>query len=90
MPRMETRKVEIGSRLRECRLGARLSLGDVAHELRVTKQAISSWETGRTKLNAYQLADLVLIYGVSADYVLFGTHMVPETLRDAFSRAGRQ
>lgn len=86
---MRARKLEVGSRLRECRTGAKLSLGDVAHELLVSKQAISAWETGKTKLDAYQLAELALMYGVSADYILFGTHMVPEELRAIFTRAGR-
>lgn len=85
----QARKVEIGSRLKECRSEARLSLGDVAGEMHVTKQAVSAWEHGRTKLDALQLADLALMYGVSADYILFGTRMVPEDLRELFSRAGR-
>lgn len=86
---IQARKIEVGSRLRECRLGAKLSLGDVAEGLSVSKQAVSAWETGKTRLDAFQLGDLALMYGVSADYLLFGTHMVPQELRDLFSRAGR-
>jgi hypothetical protein len=56
-------------------------------ELEMSKQAISAWETGRTTLDAIQLADLSLMYGVSADYILFGTHMIPTDLRDIFSKA---
>lgn len=86
---VQARKIEVGSRLRECRLSAKLSLGDVAEGLCVTKQAVSAWETGRTKLDAFQLGDLALMYGVSSDYILFGTHMVPEDLRALFSRASK-
>jgi len=85
----EVRGKEIGARLKECRVRALLSLGDVAEEMSVTKQAVSSWENGRTKLNALQLADLVLLYGVSADYILFGTHMVPQAIHDSLMRATR-
>lgn len=67
---------------------ARLSLGDVATELHLSKQAVSAWENGRTTLDALQLADLALMYGVSADFILFGTHMVPTDLRDVFARSG--
>lgn len=86
---LQARKVEIGSRLRESRLKVKLSLGDVAEEMKMTKQGVSAWETGKTKLDAYQLADLALMYGVSADYILFGTPMVPQELRELFQRAGR-
>jgi transcriptional regulator with XRE-family HTH domain len=89
MPQQQARKVEVGSRLKECRTDARLSLGDVAEEMGVTKQAVSAWEHGRTKLDALQLGDLALMYGVSSDYLLFGTRMVPQDLRELFSRASR-
>jgi transcriptional regulator with XRE-family HTH domain len=83
-----TRSVEIGSRLRESRAALRLSLEDVASELGVSKQAVYMWERGRTKLDIYKLGDLCLMYGVSSDYILFGTRMVPEDLRGLFQKAG--
>jgi transcriptional regulator with XRE-family HTH domain len=85
----DDRGKEIGARLRECRLGAKLSLADVAAEMSLTKQAVSSWESGRTKMTALQLRDLVLLFGVSSDYILFGTHMVPQAMHDSFMRAPR-
>jgi transcriptional regulator with XRE-family HTH domain len=85
----QARKIEIGSRLRLCRQEAKLSLGDVAGELKMSKQAVSAWETGRTVMDAVQLADVALMYGVSADYLLFGTRMVPEELRQLYSRMGK-
>jgi DNA-binding transcriptional regulator YiaG len=86
---LDTRKIEIGSRLRECREGAKLSLSDVAEELRVSKQAVAHWEGGTRRLDAERLGDLALLYGVSADYILFGTHMVPEDLKELFARVAR-
>jgi transcriptional regulator with XRE-family HTH domain len=83
-----TRRIEIGSRLRSCREEARLGLGDVAGELKVSKQTVSSWEKGARLLDAIRLADLALMYGVSSDYILFGTRMVPEDLRAVFAKVG--
>lgn len=56
--------------------------------MHVSKQAVSAWETGRTIMDTLQLADLALMYGVSADYLIFGTRMVPEELRELFARVG--
>lgn len=53
----------------------------------MSKQAISAWENGSRRLAAETLGDLALLYGVSSDYILFGTHMVPQELRDLFARA---
>lgn len=83
------RMIERGTRLRESRQAAKLSVKEVAEELKVTKQAVFAWENGTRRLDSDRLADLVLLYGVSADFILFGTHMVPQVLKDLFARAGR-
>jgi transcriptional regulator with XRE-family HTH domain len=67
----------IGGRLKMCRIAANLSLTDVAAELRVSRQAVSSWEVGRTECGAVQLAALMRVYGASADYVLQGVQTKP-------------
>lgn len=84
-----TRRTEMGVRLRDCRIEARLSLADVAEELKLSKQTVSSWEKGARLLDALRLADLALMYGVSSDYILFGTRMVPEDLRAIFTKMGK-
>lgn len=87
---MQARRIEIGSRLRECRTGANLSIAEVAEELKVTKQAVSAWENGTRVPDAIRLGDLALLYGVATDFILFGTHMIPEDLKQLFARVGRQ
>lgn len=85
----EARKIEIGSRLRECRVAAKLSPVQAALEAKCSAKTIYAIEAGSRPLDAVRLADFCLVYGVSADYILFGTHMVPRDLRDLFTRAGR-
>lgn len=80
MPR-NLRKRELGERLREARAGSSLSLEDVATEMQLTKQSVWAWEHGKVSVSALQLADLALLYGTSADYLLFGIRTVPEELR---------
>lgn len=81
------RRAEIGGRLRDGRKAARLSQEDVAAELTVSAKAVSSWESGERMPSAERFGDLCAIYGVSADFILFGTDMVPRELLDALSRA---
>jgi transcriptional regulator with XRE-family HTH domain len=87
MPLEKARRVEIGSRLRDARKGAKLSLADVAQEIKLSKQAVSAWESGRTTLDALQLGNLALLYGVSADFLLFGIKTIPEDLKAIYSKA---
>jgi transcriptional regulator with XRE-family HTH domain len=54
------------------RRAANQSLADVSREFGLTKQAVSSWERGQSVPTALQLADLAILYGVSADALLFG------------------
>lgn len=89
----QVRRIEAGSRLRECRLNVKLTQEDVVRELegmgrRVSNSTLSSYESGRRTIDAFTLADLCLIYGVSTDYALYGTHMVPAALRDLYLRTG--
>jgi transcriptional regulator with XRE-family HTH domain len=86
---LNARRVELGERLRQVRLESALSLQDVATEMRLSKQAIWAWEQGRSGVSALQLASLALIYGASADYLLFGVKKLPEELREIFCKAKR-
>lgn len=85
----QARKIEVGERLRECRVKALLSIDDVRLHLGVSKQAISAWENGDREPSGLKVADMALLYGVSTDYILLGTHMVPDDLRALFARVGR-
>jgi transcriptional regulator with XRE-family HTH domain len=68
---MKTRQVEVGKRLQRARHAARLSLADAAAAVGRTKQAVHAWERGRALPPALHLGDLALLYGVSADALLF-------------------
>jgi transcriptional regulator with XRE-family HTH domain len=58
--------------MRSARQAAKLSLLDVAREFGLSKQAVSSWERGKSMPSAIQLADMAILYGCSADAILFG------------------
>lgn len=88
------RRIETGSRLRECRLRMKLTQDDVVRELAAMGRPIadstySSYESGRRAIDAFTLADVCLILGVSTDYALYGTDMVPRELKELFQRVGR-
>lgn len=90
----EVRRIEAGSRLRACREALNLTQEDVVNGLKdmgraMADSTLSSYERGRRPIDAFTLADLCLIYGVSTDFILFGTAMVPDDLRQVFSRMGR-
>lgn len=86
----KARRVEIGCRLRDCRNILNLSQKEVASQLGVSDSAVSSWEAGERMPGAEALADVCLVYGVSSDYILFGTDMVPRDLRELFQKTARQ
>jgi transcriptional regulator with XRE-family HTH domain len=58
--------------MRSAREAAKFSLTDVAREFGLSKQAVSSWERGKSMPSAIQLADMAVLYGCSADAMLFG------------------
>lgn len=69
---MNTRRKLLGQRLRCARERSNLSQGDAADALGVTRQAISSWETGRSTPSATQLGELAAAYCECAHTLLFG------------------
>lgn len=78
----------MGDRLSGARKAVGLTQQRVADDLKVTRQAVSSWEKGRSPPNALELVKLITLYGVSADYVLFGlgSGMVRDELARIFRR----
>lgn len=69
----------IGERLRAVRQEARRTQKDAAAECRVSRQAVSAWERGETIPSVPELMALALLYGVSADYLIFGVKTVPDS-----------
>lgn len=75
----------IGGRLRQARQEAGLTQGDVATEFKHSRQTVSSWEHGRTTPTLAEFRELATLYGVSADFLLYGVRV--EEVRDGlFSR----
>lgn len=62
----------IGDRLRRARLAAGLTQEDVARDFLRSRQAVSSWEAGRTLPNVLELRELAILYGASTDLILIG------------------
>lgn len=83
-------KAEIGQRMRKCRVDAGLSLGRVAKEMGLSRQAVSAWESGRNTCDCMQLAMLAEMYGAPADYILFGINTIPAELDRAMRRVGAE
>jgi transcriptional regulator with XRE-family HTH domain len=63
-------KKEIGDRLKECRLGLRLSQRQVAGLLGVAQPVYQRFEKGTFECCYEQLLKLCDIYDISADYLL--------------------
>jgi transcriptional regulator with XRE-family HTH domain len=66
-------QLEIGRRLKTLREALDLSGATVGDTMGVAPNTVSSYETGRTKIDIVALARFLKEYGISADYVLFGT-----------------
>lgn len=72
----EEMRQEIRIRLKLARRAAKLTQGDAAAEMGVTRQTVSSWERGETAPSVDALASLCAVYGVSSDQILFGNATV--------------
>jgi transcriptional regulator with XRE-family HTH domain len=96
--------MDIGSRLKESRISAKLTQEAVGRAFSTNekpegfgKGTVSAWELGRNEPTASQLIRLCELYRVSADYLLFGKSSSLESneswLLDAYRSAaptGRQ
>lgn len=62
---------QLGRRLRVIRSDRAIKQTDIAKRLRVSKQLVSHWETGRSELTLTNLIGLAAIFDVSTDAILF-------------------
>jgi len=74
-------KEEIAAKLRAARESRGLTQEDVGEYLGVTPQKISSFETGRTKVDTDTLVKLCKLYEVDVNYVL-GIEKAPDDLTE--------
>lgn len=63
--------------MRQARAEAGLSQDVAAERVKVSRQAVGQWESGGTAIGATQLGLLGALYGVSADWLIFGLRTVP-------------
>lgn len=63
---------KLGERIYTLRKQAGLSQEDLAHRTGVSRQTISKWESGAMVPELFNLHALCTLFGVSADYLLFG------------------
>lgn len=66
---MDTVKT-IGERIQSARGYKRMKQSDVANALDVSVQTVSNWEHGRRCPDAESIRKLVLLFGVTADWLL--------------------
>jgi transcriptional regulator with XRE-family HTH domain len=72
----DTRAAQIGARLRESRVAARLTQEEAGQGVGVSRTTIANWESGRNLPDLVQFADLMALYGESAHKILFGRYRV--------------
>lgn len=62
--------MSIAQNLKTARIQKGLSQQATADTIKTSQRQISKYETGENDITATRLAELCLLYGVSADYVL--------------------
>ncbi|MFD1550511.1 helix-turn-helix domain-containing protein [Levilactobacillus fuyuanensis] len=70
---------ELGTRLKQFRQAQQLTQTALADQLHVSRQTISSWETGRNQPDIATITQLATLYAVPVDDLLQGTTAVPVT-----------
>lgn len=61
---------ELGENLKSLRKRKQLSQSDLAKRLNISRQAISSWETGRNTPDIAMLSQLAKLYGLPVDQLI--------------------
>ena len=73
----ESHRKAKGLRLKSSRLSAGLSQSDAAEHAQVTRQTVSDWEAGNTRIAADHLSVIAMAYGATMDSLVFGMPTVP-------------
>ena len=68
---------EIGIRLKESRRAAKFTQEDIAQQLGLKAQTVSSWERGKSMPKADEWYALGPLLGVSLDYLVYGIKTIP-------------
>lgn len=75
--------MNIGKRLKDARIESGYTQEQVAEQLDVSRQTISSWETGRTFPDIVSVVSLSDIYDVSLDVLIKGDEKMLEHLEES-------
>ncbi|WP_204122289.1 MULTISPECIES: helix-turn-helix domain-containing protein [Levilactobacillus] len=70
---------ELGARLKKFRQTQQLTQTALADQLHVSRQTVSSWETGRNQPDIATITQLATLYAVPVDNLLQDTATVPVT-----------
>lgn len=63
------------NRIKQLRMEAGILQADLAQQLKVRQNTVSTWETGRSEPDLDALRELSRIFGVSIDYILGNTNI---------------
>ena len=75
--------MEIGKKLKQARLGARLTQEQAAERLFVSRQTISNWENEKTYPDIVSVVKLSDLYSISLDELLKGDAKMLEHLEES-------
>lgn len=75
--------MEIGKKLKEARLGAKLTQEQVAERLFVSRQTISNWENEKSYPDIVSVIKLSDLYSISLDELLKGDTKMLEHLEES-------
>lgn len=67
--------LSLGERIKECRMNARISQGELARRISVSQSAVAHWERGKNQPNLEQLAVLAAALEIPKDWLAFGVDM---------------
>ena len=73
--------MSINQNLRQLRLDCGMTQEQVAGKIGLTRQALSSYESGRTRPDIEMLMRLCEVYGTDLDAILYGTSRTLKAVR---------
>ena len=89
---MEFDQIECGKRIKKLRIQKGMTQKVLANKLNISSKLLSDIERGHRKLTASDLAPLALFFSVTADYLMFGSHLAPTDmgyLQDVLQEASK-
>lgn len=76
------RMKQIGKNIKKHRASLGMTQDQLAEKLNVTRQAVSSWETGKTQPSIETLTALAALFGISVETLIYGKTMKVDIVPD--------